>query len=114
LDSRRQGRCRGWSRAKVFEKPLPHGWILRKWAREDIDHPVGAGCYWDEHELEQPKRSRIVPHPEWEWADFDGKWLMWATQGCLWRCKVGPGGVQAAQMLQDFNGMKFERRVAPY
>ena len=104
----------GWTRTKVFEKRLPHGWILRKWAREDIDHPVGSGCYWDEHELEDPKRRLIQPHPEWEWVDFDGDWLVWAEKGCLWRATIGRESVERAKMLQDFNDMKFEQRIAPY
>ena len=43
-----------WVRCAVFEKPLPKGWILRKLAHEETGSPPGKGCYWDEHELEQP------------------------------------------------------------
>ncbi len=103
-----------FSAGTVFEKQLPHGWILRKWARADIDHPEGAGCYWDEHELEHSGRKILLPQTGWEWADFDGDWLMWAAQGCLWRAKAGREGNEDPFMIKDFNDMKFERREAPY
>jgi len=28
----------------VFEKALPHGWTLRKFAYADCRHPEGSGC----------------------------------------------------------------------
>jgi len=98
----------------VFAKPLPHGWILRKFAYADIDHPEGAGVYWDEHELEHPGRKALLAVPTWEWAERDGEALVWAEKGLLHRAPVNPSGPAAAQVLYDFNPLRFERRVAPY
>lgn len=36
--------------ATVFERPLEHGWVLRKIAHEQVGAPEGKGCYWDEHD----------------------------------------------------------------
>jgi hypothetical protein len=97
----------------VFEKELPYGWILRKYAHARIG-PPGRGCYWDEHELEHRRGPRRLTFPQWEWADLDGKTLVWADAGCLYRAKITGMGPGKPRMLYDFNGMEFERWVAPY
>jgi hypothetical protein len=98
----------------VFSRQLPHGWILRKFAYADINHPKGAGVYWDEHELEQPARKTLLSVPTWEWADVDGASLVWAEKGILYRARVNATGPASPKMLYDFNPMYFERRAAPY
>ena len=98
----------------VFSKPLPHGWILRKFAYADVDHPEGASVYWDEHELEHAERKALLSVPTWEWAERDGAALVWAEKGVLYRAVVNPTGPAAAKTLYDFNSMRFENRVAPY
>jgi hypothetical protein len=105
----------GWGDAfTVFEKPLPNGWILRKYAHAEVQAGPGKGCYWDEHELEQPKLARRLTFPKWQWADLDGETLVWAEGGCLYRATLSGKGPGAARVLFDFNGMKFERCLAPY
>ena len=98
----------------VFSKSLPHGWILRKFAYADVDHPIGAGCYWDEHELEHTGRKALLSVPAWEWAERDGEALVWAEKGVLYRALVKPAGPADAKALYDFNPMQFEARPAPY
>jgi hypothetical protein len=98
----------------VFTKALPHGWILRKFAYADIDHPVGASVYWDEHELEHPGRKALLAAQAWEWAERDGAALVWAEKGVLYRAKVRASGPASAKALYDFNPMRFEARKAPY
>ncbi|MGH9719745.1 MAG: hypothetical protein ACRD8O_06000, partial [Bryobacteraceae bacterium] len=39
-------RRRASDRIAVFEKPLSHGWVLRKYAHETIEREPGRGCYW--------------------------------------------------------------------
>jgi hypothetical protein len=97
----------------IFEKAVPGGWILRKYAHADVDHPKGTGCYWDEHELEHASGRRLA-RKEWEWADVDGGSVVWAEGGCLFRGVMGEEGPGAVRMLRDFNAMRFERREAPY
>ena len=96
----------------VFERALPHGWVLRKLAHEQIGAPVGKGCHWEEHELEHA--GRRFAHPEWEWADVDGECVVWACGGGLYRARVGVDGPGEPRLLADLNAMQFERRVAPY
>ena len=98
----------------IFEKELPKGWVLRKYAHAEVGPGPGKGCYWDEHELENPKHQRRLTCPLWEWADLDGKTLVWAEGGCLHRAPLHATDLGPAQLLYDFNGLEFERRVAPY
>jgi hypothetical protein len=102
------------ARCTVFVKTLPHGWILRKFAYADIDHPEGTGVYWDEHELEHPRRKALLSVATWEWAERDGPTLVWAEKGVLHRAHVNPSGPVSAKALYDFNSMRFEPRAAPY
>jgi hypothetical protein len=97
----------------IFEKPLPSGWTLRKYAHSDVDHPKGTGCYWDTHEIEDSSGRRIE-RKKWEWAELDRGSLVWAEGGCLFRAGVSEDGPGEARMLFDFNPLKFEAREAPY
>jgi len=98
----------------IFTKPLPHGWILRKFAYADVAHPQGSGCYWDEHELEYAGRKALLACEKWEWADRDGDSLVWAERGVLYRAQVSPDGPEERRALMDFNAMEFEAIEAPY
>jgi hypothetical protein len=98
----------------IFEKTLPYGWILRKFAYADCNHPEGSGVYWDEHEIEHPQQKALLSMPKWEWAEWDGKALLWAEKGLLYRAAIDPAGPMSPKMLYDFNAMRFEPREAPY
>ena len=45
MDGRDAGRAGVWP-CTVFAKPLPHSWILRKFAYADIHHPDDAALVW--------------------------------------------------------------------
>jgi hypothetical protein len=96
-----------WKDLSVFEKPAPGGWTLRKIAHEEVNSPVGKGCYWDEHELEGPEGP--IACPAWEWAEIDNGRLVWVAGGKLFGGRPGE-----SVELHDFNGMEFERIEAPY
>jgi len=98
----------------TFEKPATHGWILRKFAHAGIDQPEGKGCYWDEHELFQPETGARIALPDWEWADIDGKRLVWATGGLLKASRLNSRGLKHEVILADLTDMKFEAIAAPY
>jgi len=98
----------------VFEKPLSHGWILRKYAHTQVGAPPGKGCYWDEHELEQTEDGKHIDGTKWEWAEVDGKKLLWAQDGCLFRAIIKRSGIGEPKLLFNFNDMKFEAIQAPY
>lgn len=98
----------------VFERALPGGWTLRKFAHEQIGAPAGKGCTWDEHELEHTSAGLLLDRPDWEWADIDREWIVWASGGAIYRAAMGAGGPEQARRLTDLNAMQFERIVAPY
>lgn len=98
----------------VFVKQFPNGWILRKFAYADVRHPEGAGVYWDEHEWDHPEWKALLSVPAWEWAERDGRTVVWAEKGVLRRALVRPEGPAAGEVLFDFNSMRFEARSAPY
>ncbi len=97
----------------VFDKGLPGGSILRKIANADMNHPPGAGCYWDEHEF-LGANGNTVAHADWEWAELDRQRLVWASAGRLFAASLGRGKPGEPQELYDFRGMKFEPIEAPY
>jgi hypothetical protein len=104
----------GFQETTVFEKKLPKGWLLRKLAFSEIEHPAGRGCYWDGHELRQEATDTTLAYPEWEWANYvDGR-LVFAVDGQLRSAQLGRGKLSGERLLHDFNGMKFEAISAPY
>ena len=107
-------KIRKWQDKDIFEKPVGHGWTLRKIAHAEVGAPVGKGCYWDEHELVGPNSAPPIACPAWEWAELDGKRLVWATAGKLWAAQVKPNGLAGETVLFDFNDMTFEAIEAPY
>jgi hypothetical protein len=106
----------------VFDKPLAHGWTLRKIAHAMIGAPPGKGVYHDEHEL--IAEGRELRHPTWEWADVDQQGgrdrLVWAEGGTLWAgalTKASAGRedpIDRVTLLHDFSSMTFEPIAAPY
>jgi hypothetical protein len=98
----------------VFEKAAGCGWVLRKLAHSEVGAPPGKGCYWDEHELESEEIGECIRKGDWEWADLDGKRLVWAEKGKLWAGHLHRDGLREETCLQDFNEMEFEAIAAPY
>lgn len=98
----------------VFQKPLPKGWILEKSAHATNDSPVGKSCYFDTHRLIRPEDGTVVDCPQWEWADVDGKRLVWVEKGVLRTAGLRGVGLGPVKDLHDFNGMEFEAIPAPY
>jgi hypothetical protein len=97
----------------VFERPLAHGWTLRKLAHAMTGAPPGKGVYHDEHEL--VRGAEEVMRHDWEWADVDGKRLVWATRGGLWAGQITRDDPAARPvLLRDFTEMAFEAIAAPY
>ena len=103
-----------YSELDVFEKPLREGWILRKLAHAQTGAPPGKGCYWDEHELVRPLTDAAIKCPAWEWADLDGKRLVWSTEGKLYAGYVRAKGIVDERELCDFNTLTYKQIQAPY
>ncbi|MEM9244371.1 MAG: hypothetical protein AAGA67_01305 [Cyanobacteria bacterium P01_F01_bin.153] len=104
-----------WHSITVFEKSIPSGWALRKLAHAQVNSPQGKGCYWDEHVLIDGRNKTEQAEPLWEWADFDGKSLVYAKEGCLYRRSlINPKKIGEPKCIFDFNPMTFEAIKAPY
>lgn len=69
-----------------------------------------------EYEVEL-KDSDLIPLERCEWADWSATGhLLAAKAGCLYRCKVTPESIdpmESTTQIADFNGMTFERVLAP-
>lgn len=103
-----------WKDKDIFEKSIGKGWTLRKIAHAEINAPAGKGCYWDEHELVGPSQQQTIHCPTWEWADLDGKRLVWAANGKLSAAQLHQDGLADEVELCDFNNMTFDAVEAPY
>lgn len=99
---------------RVFEKPLPKGWVLEKSAHATVNHPVGKGCYFDTHRLLYPENGQVIDCADWEWAELDRKRVVWAGKGILRAANIHGTGLGEAKDLLDLNGMEFEAIQAPY
>ncbi|TDU32151.1 hypothetical protein DFR24_1540 [Panacagrimonas perspica] len=102
------------SRITTFRKRINDRWTLLKRAHETIDHPVGRGCYFDEHALKSKDQDTPLPLHEWEWADVDAGRLVWAAEGKLFSGRLDAKGLTSSKMLHDFNDLAYERLTAPY
>ena len=98
----------------IFEKAIGKKWTLRKIAHSEIGAPEGKGCYWDEHELVGPDQQQAIACPKWEWADVDGKRLVWAAEGKLMYAQISKDGPGPEVELHDFNALEFAAIEAPY
>lgn len=94
----------GWKQTdKIYEKDLPCGWTLRKFAYYPRER----------HALVRRETAEIREF-SWEWADVDRDSLVWAENGCLFRTRMKQSGIGYKKLLKDFNSMVFEPRIAPY
>jgi hypothetical protein len=90
------------TKVRLRERQLPGRWVLR------LRHPSG-------YELEHTASKLAKTFPTWGWADLDRQRLIWADKGCLFAAALDRGaGIGTPRLMQDFNGMKFEEREAPY
>ena len=104
-----------WNSQTVLEKELAGDWVLRKIAHEQVDAPPGKGCYWDEHEVINRSSGVTLRCPDWEWADWDRRRLVWAEQGRLFCARLArKKELESPKLLHDFNGYSFEAVEAPY
>ena len=98
----------------LFEKRINGHWVLRKHAHATLHRPVGRGVYFDTHELFNARTGEVLPKAQWEWAELDGRRLVWTADGCLFAGTVGAKGLESEKMLHDFRPMQFEKLAAPY
>jgi len=98
----------------VFEKPIGHSLTLRKLCFAAVRAPPGNSCYYEKHALFDMQGHLVQDAPRWQWADLDGRRLLWAEDGRLFSADVGRTGTGDPRQLYDFSNMCFEPRQAPY
>lgn len=98
----------------VFDKPAVLGWTLRKYCYAGLDRPEGKGVYYDRHALVRADSTETIDCADWEWADLDGKRLVWTAHGRLHAAYLSKTGLVNKEVLQDFNDMTFSAIPAPY
>jgi hypothetical protein len=104
-----------WNEASVFTKEINNCWRLTKIAHEQVDSPVGKGCYWDEHLVENTSSGVSYLKSDWEWAEGDGNSVIWCSGGRLFRASLNrKSELGEGFLIQDFNQYKFEKIKAPY
>lgn len=98
----------------AFEKPVTHRWLLRKITHAG-EPSEGRGVYWDTHEVENSATGELCHFPDWEWADVDGRDIVYSEKGCIFRQQLRRKGPwPEPRCLIDLNPMEFENREAPY
>lgn len=98
----------------VFEKLINNDAVLRKIAQEGGGARQGKPVYWDEHEI-QLSSGKVLNKFDWEWAESDGKRVMWAAAGCLFTAESDHSGkFRSERLLRDFRSDRFENIPAPY
>lgn len=98
----------------MLEKQLPSSWMLRKICISTMNHPVGKGCNYEQHQLRCLLDDRTVDHPDWEWADSDERGIYWAEKGKLFKAQISSDGLSEVSELYDFNNMVYQQIEAPY
>jgi hypothetical protein len=102
-------------KVSTFEKRIGDGWILHKMAHATSDKLAdGRGCYYDAHTIENLQSGETIDGDCWDWADIDHDRLVWTEAGKLFARQCKGGILGAVTELNDFNGMTFEKIVAPY
>lgn len=73
--------------------------------------------YYDRHALvrdDSVETNTTLDFPDWEWADLDGKRLVWTTAGRLHAAHFRKTGLINEEVLHDFTDMEFTPIAAPY
>jgi len=98
---------------EMFEKQVSEHWTLRKTLVTEGRQNRSMEC--EELELINADQNLLVDLPDWEWAEVDGRQLLWAANGCLYRGEVAPdGNIVKQKELHNFNAYTFEEKIAPY
>lgn len=111
-------------------EPIPNVYVERLlWGGWSLDPDTVAGRSWGlvralgagwklRHDTQGGYRLNVgeeqLDTKGWDWADLDGKRLVWTCEGCLWTGQLGPKSIVKPRLLHDFNGMRFQAIAAPY
>ncbi len=96
----------------LFSKVVREKWLLRKRVVASLVHkgPYGE-VYWETHSLIGPEREIDLDD---EWADVDGRSVIYTSKGKLFRMAVHRKGPDEPISIADLTPNRFNRVVAPY
>jgi hypothetical protein len=97
-----------------FHKNINKFTILCKIFHSGINHPVGKGCYYEEHKIIDLKNNKEYNFPDWEWADMDKDRIVWAEHGKINEGSIDENGIINSKELFDTNTLKYTELIAPY
>ena len=97
---------------RVFTKQVRFGWHIEKYCFSEGEDGPNNAVYWERHRLIGPDTE--IDGADWEWADVDGRDVVYAARGALWRMRVGENSADIPRLLKDLTDMQFEARTAPY
>lgn len=97
-----------------FTIGLKHGWILTKHIGNG--QKLGRSNETEWHTLSHEGFGLTLKRPGWEWADVDGRKLVFAENGKLMRATLFENAEQPyrSKLVHDFNDYTFEPNHAPY
>ena len=98
----------------AFQKPLNANWALVKFVYATLQHGEGKGVYHENHALLNNETGEVLPYEDWEWADVDGKRLVWAEKGFIRCATMTQQGLGVPRDLFDSNALTFQAIKAPY
>lgn len=98
----------------LFTKPAGAGWLLQKSFKTGQPSAQGQGVYTESHLLRNTQTSEEFLLPNAEWAEMDGKRLVWAQQGQIMAAGINKNGLHSQKVLFDANPLTFTELQAPY
>lgn len=91
----------------IFKKYLHKGWRIQK-----IIYGAKSG---EKHILFNEYSDIELQHDDWEWADSDQDYIVWASKGCLYRSKIiNDKQLEEPELIHNFNDYQYEEILAPY
>jgi len=109
-DTKQDGHEKMWA----FRKSLNASWTLVKFFYTTLKEHKDKGIYYEEHALVNMATGEVFSHEDWEWADVDGKRLVWAEKGFIRCAEMTETGLAEPRNLFDCNPLTFEAHRAPY
>jgi hypothetical protein len=106
----------GWSYMMNgdYTRKIGKGWILHKHVGEGQKFGRSNDSEW--HSLSHKGLDLKFKRPNWEWADLDGKNLVFAEGGKLFKASlnIDPEQPFKSTLIHDFNDYTFKPLRAPY
>lgn len=99
---------------KILQKEMGLNWVLYSDSCWVNNPPPGTLRRHEKYHLINTQNGNECDCSDWEWADLDGKRIVWTAQGKLFAAKLNNQGLTQLKVLHDFNNEEFVAVAAPY